>query len=396
MTLTALVAAYEGADGGLSATLPLAGVTLVEHQIRRLKVAGAERIVLLLEQWPPALATPLARLRADGIVVEPVTSLADAADRLAGASRVLLVADGCLPDQDLVDRVAAAAVPSFATLPDGPDREDYERIDAATRWAGLALIDGRRIAETAAMLGEWDPVSTMLRRIVQEGAARIEAGAEPPMIARSPAVLAAAEARLIAGSRGAARSWADRWIHRPIAEAALPYLFAWGAEPLWLGAAAVLLAFAGGIVAIEGWRWPALLLLLPAGPIAATGLRLGAVQARTLGWALPLLQGRRAGLLLAAIGLGGSLAVDGRQWGWLLLAVLLLGLMTALGIQRRILAWMGGGDEAPWLAAADALPWAMVPFAIAGAWGTGLAALGLYALASLAAVTRRLARIAAA
>ena len=46
----------------------------------------------------------------------------------------------------------------------------FERIDSAHRWAGLARVDANMLGATAAMLGDWDLQSTLLRRAVQAGA----------------------------------------------------------------------------------------------------------------------------------------------------------------------------------------------------------------------------------
>ena len=38
------------------------------------------------------------------------------------------------------------------------------------RWSGVALVEGRTLGATAAMLGDWDLQSTLLRRTLQAGA----------------------------------------------------------------------------------------------------------------------------------------------------------------------------------------------------------------------------------
>ena len=94
------------------------------------------------------------------------------------------------------------------TVPDDADHAGFERIDAAVRWGGLLLIDGARLRRTAARLGEWDLESTLLRRAVQDGAARIgafEEGDAPVAIVEHAAGLAPIE-RAIAGGRAPARA----------------------------------------------------------------------------------------------------------------------------------------------------------------------------------------------
>jgi hypothetical protein len=392
MTLTALVAAYGGDAEGLFALRPLAGATVLEHQVRRLAAAGVDKVLLLVEEWPPALSAPLGRLRADGIVVDAVRAFADVADRIVAEPRVLLVADGALPDRALIDRLSQATVPTLAALPDTPAFAAFERIDADMRWAGVAVLDGRRVSEAAAMLGEWDPVSTMMRRAVQEGAARIETP-QPPLLADRVEALAQAEAGLVATSREAPIGWADRFIVLPLVDVGLPLFFARGIEPVWPAITALLLTAMGATAALLGYRWPALLLLLAGVPIARMATRLATVQARALPFARWLRGAIPAGLAIGAIGLGFGLMATTRQWGWLLVAGGTIGAFSGLAAQRRLLGWAGEARENVWLARAGDMPWALLPFAVAGAWGTGLAAIAGYAIGSLGWAMARLVRI---
>lgn len=385
MSLIALIAVYEDSPsgGGPRALTPLAGTTLLEHQARRARVAGADRVMLLIGQRPPAFDAALARLRADGIAVSLIEGIAAAAERIPPEDRLLLIADGCLADQALLDRMARAAVPSIATIADAPEHAPYERIDAAQRWAGLALIDGAGLIAAAGMIGEWDPVSTLLRRAVQEGAARIDGGGVPPLLGSDAAALAGAERRLIGGTRPIARGWATRWIDAPLAERLLPLLMRRRIDPLPLAGGGAGLAVAAGGAAIAGWLWPGLILLLLSGIVATTAARLALIQARIVRRAAALHGARLAGAALAAGGLANLLARASGQWGWWLIAAGLIGAMGALHGERRIATAVEAAPEPVWLASAGGLPWALVPFALAGWWGAGLAAAFAYALLSL-------------
>jgi len=65
---TALIGAYEPGPGpgGLRSLLPLAGMSVVEHQARRAIEAGAARVLLLIDEAPSELSEAIARLRHDG------------------------------------------------------------------------------------------------------------------------------------------------------------------------------------------------------------------------------------------------------------------------------------------------------------------------------------------
>ena len=309
--LTALIGAYEPGPGGLRALLPLAGATLLEHQARRAAAAGAGHILLLIDEMPPGLAEALARLRQDGLQVGLAVGIDAAADALLDQN-VLLIADACLPDTALLQALAAAPVPTLAVLADLPDYIRYERIDAEARWAGAAMIDGRRVAETAAMLGSWDPVSTLLRRAVQEEAGRLSADNAPPLLLVDEEVVAEAERAIVAAARERADSWTGRYLFGPIEELALPLLLTRKVEASLLAGGAAALAMLGGTAAWIGWSWAALVALLLAGPIAAGAPRMARIQARAVRHARLLARVREAGAALAAIGLAHGLAVGTR------------------------------------------------------------------------------------
>ena len=89
--------------------------------------------------------------------------------RSAGSRRdrcILLIGDGVAPPAQLVADIAAEPEPAVATVPDDEHHEAFERIDGQSRWAGVALVDANMLGSTAAMLGDWDLQSTLLRRTI--------------------------------------------------------------------------------------------------------------------------------------------------------------------------------------------------------------------------------------
>jgi hypothetical protein len=378
---TALIGAYEPGPGpgGLRALLPLAGMSVVEHQARRAREAGAARVLLLIDEAPPELAEAIARLRQDGIPTGMARGIDQAADALGDDDKVMLVAEACLPEVGLLRALVAAYVPTLAVLPDVADHSQFERIDADQRWAGVALLDGHRIAETAAMIGAWDPVSTLLRRAVQENACRIPA-VTPPILATDADALALAEQAILAGARKPARDLIGRILFAPTEELALPLLLARKTDANILAGIAAVLALAGGGVSLLGWRWAALIGLLLSGPAAAGAARLSRIcqrsktQQRAFGFA------RWCGAGLAVVGLARLLAATTGQWGWWLTGGLLIAAVFGLWIECR----SRPAASPIWLASVDTMIWAMLPFAALGHWDWGLAAITAYAAASFA------------
>jgi hypothetical protein len=406
LALAALIAACKTTDepGGdaLRATLPLVGRTLIEHQARQAARAGAGHVIILVERLPAALIAAIDRLRRSGISVEIARSVDDAADRVHPDEALLLIADGCIAGQGAIDRLAASKVPTLLTVPDEPGREGFERIDAGARWAGVALIDGARLRDTAAMLGDWDLESTLLRRAVQEGAARLSVFAAEersgpaglPIIAESPALLGAVETWLVGESRSWGQGWPARYIFRPLEGPAMRLLLGRVSEPYWLAAGAAGLALLAGALAAAGWFVPALVLLLLSGPLRAVGQRLAATRLshvageRLWDWL------RAAGAGAALLAIGWRIAMDA-GWGWWFIASLVILVMVALWVERRIAFVLAGRRPSPWLASTDALIWAFIPFALFGAWREGLGAALFYALLSFGLVQRGLWKYAA-
>jgi len=377
---TALIGAYEPGPGpgGLRALLPLAGMSVVEHQARRAVEAGAACVLLLIDEGPGELLEAVARLRHDGIQTGMAQGIDQVADAVGEDETVLLIAEACLPEVGLLRAVCRARVPALAVLPDTTEHSQFERIDAEQRWAGVALLDGHRLAETAAMIGAWDPVSTLLRRAVQEGAGRIDA-ARAPILATDAAALAAAERAILTGARKPAEDLIGRVLFAPTEELAMPLLLARKTEANMVAGAGALLAFVGGALSLAGWRWLPLIGLLLSGLAAAGAARLGRIrqrsrfQERLFGWV------RLAGVGLGVAGLSRLLVTASGQWGWWLTGALLVAAMLGLSAERRL----NPAKPPIWLASVDTLIWAMLPFAAFGHWDWGLGAVTFYAVASL-------------
>lgn len=383
--ITALIGAYEPGPAGLRALIPLAGATLVEQQARRAFAAGAGHVLLLIEEVTPELAAAIGRLRLDGLEIGMVAGIDAAADALADQV-VLLIADACLPETDVLRDMTGLTVPAVATLADEPEHARHERIDATVRWAGVALIDGHRVAETATMLGSWDPVSTLLRRAVQDGATRLAVDAAPPMLLVDQTSLEAADAAILAAARTPAKDWISRTVFAATEELAVPQLLARRVDPLWPALLAAGLAIAGGATAWVGWRWPALIGLLLSGPIAAAAGRLARVQARPVPFGRIFDTARTVASAVALGGLAKGLAGSSGQWGWWLVAALIVAAIVAGESIGRI----AQGRRMLWLATTDTLVWAMLPFAAIGRWNIGMAVLAAYACLSFAYRLREL------
>src|SRR5690348_2759355 len=149
MTVGALIGAYqEDQNGGLRALLPLAGRTLIEYQVRCASAAGAAPIVVVVERVPQALQDAFERLRLDSVAIFPVSDLGEAVSRFEAGSMILLIGDGLAPPAELVATMAEEPEPAIATVPDDEVHAMFERIDAESRWGGVALVDAHLLGST--------------------------------------------------------------------------------------------------------------------------------------------------------------------------------------------------------------------------------------------------------
>jgi len=397
MALGALIAAIRDADdgGGLVAALPVAGRALIERQARLAARAGADHIVVLVERLPGALTGAIDRLRRDGVPIEVARSAGDAADRFHPDERVLVFADGALTDTATVARLADGAAPALLTLSDAAPSGAFERIDAATRWAGLALVSGEMLRKTVAMLGDWDLHSTLLRRAVGASARRLDI-ADGADLDEAPAALlvrsragahAATQAGLAAAGEGG--GWPARFLYTPFARAVAGALIERTMPSRWLRWGAILGTALGAAALGRGWLAAAMALLIASSAVDALGRLLAGLRLMRVGPGdrLSLLRGVIAGVALLLFGWH-RLDIG---WAPLAVAAFTVATMAALGREEGMLRRTGGAPSI-WTADVNALILLFTPFAAARATVPGLIALALYAALSFGIVQHRLAR----
>lgn len=382
MALGALIGAYQEDDnGGLRALYPLAGRTLVEYQVRCAAAAGAAPIVVLVERLPVALNEALERLREEGLAVTAVSDSHDAASRFEAGMPILLMADGLAPDFGLLSRVAEHAEPVVALVPDDEAHQSFERIDATSRWAGVALVDAATLGSTVAMLGDWDLQSTLLRRVVQGGARRLLAaeGESGALLADRPEDLAGFERRLLVATRGARGDWASRYALPVVEEFATERLMESRVKPQWLLISALILFAAAAFGFTRGWLWQSYLLLVLATPLDLVAERLAALRLRPLSPSTLSLRLLWPFAGMALIALGWWVGNNDGGWGATLAA------LTA-AIFAQAARNEAEGAEIPgevWLFSRRNAIIGAAPFVLGGWWTALLVTLLLYAAGSL-------------
>ncbi|QLC21676.1 hypothetical protein HFP51_05480 [Parasphingopyxis sp. CP4] len=397
MAFAALIAAYQEAEdgaAGLRAMLPMAGRSLLEHQVRRAIEAGASHAVVLVERVPAELSAALDRLKRDGIAVRLARDPMDAADHFHPEEAVLLVADGLVAAPDCFEAMAARTAPTILVVADTPDNTEFERVDASHRWAGLALTTVESVAATAQMLGEWDLQSTLMRRIVQGGADFL------PVDGDAGVVVDASEAVLLAEGKDDSRdaghtmlrrnsvqveSWPERFLYGPIAIRVAPMLLDRRLDAIWLRGFAILLTAAGAAAIWMTWLWTGLILLLLAGPIDAIAGRIDLAQLRDYegSWELRAVRGfAQATAMLAMGSLAWAETGEAAYPVMAIMAILLLVLARRASVQIRKFPNFES-RLMPWLADGNAAIWLIIPFAAAALWYYWPIAVVIYAYITL-------------
>lgn len=381
MAFGALVGAYQEDDSGaLRALYPLAGRTLVEYQVRCVAAAGAAPVVLVVDRIPPALNEALDRLQREGLSVTTVSDGNEAATRFGSGEMILLVGDGIAPPADLLIDIAERAEPVIVTVPDDDAHQQFERIDGVSRWAGVALVESQSVGATAAMLGDWDLQSTLLRRTLQDGAQLVPVARDSgePVLANSPDELTALDRQLIVASRGSRGDWASRFALPIVEEYATEGLLNTSVKPERLIDSAVVITLGAILAFATGWLWAGMALLVLSTPLDLVARRLAALRLRPLS---PRSTMRRllwptAGLALLA--LGWWMSRHGGGWGAFYAALVATAFAEAARIER-------GKSDFPgqvWLFSRRNAILGAVPLALFGAWTAAIVALSLYAAGS--------------
>ena len=391
MTLTALICAYHKSSdsgGGLRATLPLAGRTLVERQVRLAVEAGAKPVILVIDRESPELANAFNRLRAEGLDILVARNAGEAARAVQANDPVLLIADGLLADRDQVRRLIEAGGTALLTVP-GLDFDDrFERIDVESRWGGLAMIDGQALKHVAAMLQDWDLQSTLLRHAVQNGARHVDFSSDQVgalLIAAERADdLAGLESSILASVGAWQGGWVSCYLLAPIEQMIVRKIMSAAVSPgqIWLGNLVLILLSA--IAFMQGWLLTGLSLFLLASLFDGVSERLARLRRQGGDPDNWLRNMQPFAAAIASLALGWALT-GASGWGSIVLVIATIAFMVALNNEQK----HADITAKIFLAEPKGMGWLMLPFGATGQWVAGLGALSLYAIGSFFWVQRQ-------
>ena len=381
--LAGLIFATEDADdrpGTLAATLPFGGVSLIEFQARLLVTAGASQIILVVARMTPELLGAINRIGRRGASVDAVRTASEVVAKLHPLARVLVVADGLVTNAESIALLTAEPGDALLVVDDRGVDAGFERVGALTAWAGLALLDPKRIEEVAAMPRDYDFQSTLLRVAAQGGAehVRLQSGmlAGEHGIERDSRALAIRGNATLAGLISKPIRWADRFVLAPLTRLALPPLMARAVPAIAVSGSAALLALVGFGCFYVGW------------PGVGLGLTIAAISGLSIGGALAWLRDETSH---ARFQRGGILALAAFSALWLARATYIAtGTATGWAVAFAAIAAAGlverASDGRPlrrWWASPTAYPILMLPMVLAGQPLAAICIAAVYAFVTL-------------
>jgi hypothetical protein len=307
----------------------LLGTDTIEFQLRRAQRAGARHAVIYAVRTTSPLLASVDCLRREGMSVDVARSLAEVAEYVHPHENLLMIAPDVIVSPRRMTAIAASDEPMLLCVRDEPANDRFELIDPTARWTGVARIDGGLLRRTIAMVGDWDLGSTLMRRAVQEGAARMtltpdEAGADLIVLDGSASAQSAGR-RLVASYPVENAGWATRWLITPAARLVARTAGDFGIEAQWLTFSGFGLTAIAVACGLAGWIVASLLFLLAgllcdlAGSIATHS------GAGTLRWEKYRFPVRAVAASVVVLALGITLTLRSAQWGCLLLASIIIG-----------------------------------------------------------------------
>jgi hypothetical protein len=363
----------------------LLGVDLLTLQLQRALGAGATHGVILTKRSSAALVSTLETLRALGMAVDLARDPRQAADYIHPDEHVLILPDMLTIAPGPLDRLAASPPPTILCVEDRADNAHYELIDATARWSGAAVVPGDLVRRAAAIVGDWDFASVLLRNAIQMGAIRqfvtVAEQSDALLPIGTPDAAAFSGRKLLSQTMIENTGAGMAWFRAPIARWAARRVVG---NVVWLDAGRVaqigigVCAFAS-LFALIGWMVASLALVVFGFIFLTIATLLGRAVtglAPYRGW-LPLVE--QASFVAVIIGMGLTMTARTTQWGCLVLAV-----------ETLVSLWL----MAAFIAKTETMPrWRADPMAcvmigligiLAGFPIFSLLAMALYTVASLA------------
>ncbi|WP_373490120.1 hypothetical protein [Parasphingorhabdus sp.] len=267
MKLALISLAKDDLDGnGPIALLPLFAGTLLDLQISAAQRFGCEKFIFLCPVTHGALLQKIDAMKQQGFDAEYVRSPSDLVQYASDQDHVIYIADGILPNDEIVEQLSAAPQELLFTVLHAEEYQEFERIDLNQRWLGIVSLKASRLVAMIDIPDEWEIGSALLRTAVQADCPRaiisdrrMGSGA----ISHIQSELSAAQftRRRLREMPAKKDNFLNRFLLRPLIKRSLPWLWTNRAAARYLQAFALTAGLAGIATAFFGYGVAALVLL---------------------------------------------------------------------------------------------------------------------------------------
>lgn len=235
---TALLAAMKTSPTGQRrADLALAGRTVLARQVGAALALGCKRVIVLADATTAALAEAERECRRHSASFHLLARFVGLSALVHGDDELIVIADGLLPDETVLEALITPKEPAaplrrvVLCLPDDDPQaadfpHDFERIDAARCWAGVAVMRGLLVQQLVDFPEDSDAISLLLRLALQAGTpchtlTPLERSPQALLLMRDPAGATARESSLINEHASAApgeppSAWLAAWLARQL------------------------------------------------------------------------------------------------------------------------------------------------------------------------------------
>jgi len=259
--------AKDDLDGhGPIALLPLFAGTLLDLQINAAQRFGCEKFIFLCPVTHGALLQKIDAMKQQGFDAEYVRSPSDLVQYASDQDHIIYVADGILPNDEIVDQLSGAPQELLFTVLHAEEYQEFERIDLNQRWLGIVSLKASRLVAMIDIPDEWEIGSALLRTAVQADCPRaiisdrrMGSGA----IAHIQSEVSAAQftRRRLRELPAKKDNFLNRFLLRPLIKRSLPRLWTNKAAPRYLQVFALSAGLTGIVTAVFGYSVAALALL---------------------------------------------------------------------------------------------------------------------------------------
>lgn len=167
--LVALLCVSDSGQDVPAALKPVYGQPFLHHLVKALEGLGIQRFFVAIDSVPGALLTYCDWAKGQGLDIVCLRNPAELAAQIDDDVRVVALTADTVWHPDILQEAIEQGRTLIATVEEQSANQHYERIDLNNRWAGLAMLGGRNLAQLTELPEGWDVGSALLRQAQQDG-----------------------------------------------------------------------------------------------------------------------------------------------------------------------------------------------------------------------------------